>query len=115
MRRWALFAAASLVMIAACAWVLGLIFAGPGEHRAIATSAGVAWVVQLFGFAVARMMAATNVVAGWGLGMLLRFVALVVYALVIVKAFALPASAALLSLVTFFFVSTLIEPPLLKS
>ena len=115
MKRWLMFAGASLVIIVAGAWLLGLIFASPAERRAIRVSAGVAWVAQLFGFAVARLLAATNVVAGWGLGMLLRFAVLAVYALVIVKAFALPAAAALLSLVTFFFVSTLIEPPLLKS
>ena len=115
MKGWALFAAASLVIIAVGAWLLGLIFAGPGGHRAIATSAAVAWVVQLFGFAVARMMAATNVVAGWGLGVLLRLVTLAVYALAIVNPFALPAAPALLSLAAFFFASTLIEPLLLKT
>jgi hypothetical protein len=114
-KSWALFAAASLVIIAGGAWLFGLIFAGPGEHRAIVTSAAVAWVVQLIGFAVARLLAASNVMAGWGLGMLLRLATLAVYALAIVEAFALPAAPALLSLVTFFFASTLIEPPLLKT
>ena len=115
MKGLALFAGASLVIIAAGAWVLGLIFAQPGEHRAIATSAGVAWVVQLVGFAIARAVATTSVIAGWGLGVLLRLAALAVYALVIVNAFAMPAAPALLSLATFFFASTLIEPLLLET
>jgi hypothetical protein len=53
--------------------------------------------------------------AAWGLGMLLRFVVLVLYAFLVVKALALPAEAALLSLVAFFFLTTLVEPMLLKS
>ena len=111
----ALFAAASLVIIAAGAGLLGLIFAGPGEHRAIVTSAAVAWAVQLVAFAIARMLAAGNVIAGWGLGMLLRLATLAVYALVIVEALALPTAPALLSLAAFFFASTLIEPLLLET
>jgi hypothetical protein len=114
-KQWALFAVGSLVIIAAGAWLLGLIFAAPGEHRALAISAGVAWLVQLCGFGVARRFMATNLMAGWGLGMLLRLVTLTVYGLVVVKSFALPAAAALVGLATFFFTSMLIEPPLLRS
>ena len=115
MKRWALFAAASLVIIVAGAAVLGLIFAGPGERRAVLTSAAVAWPVQLAGFAMARMQAAGNVIAGWGVGLLLRLATLAVYALAIIEPFALPAAPALLSLAAFFFASTLIEPLLLET
>ena len=115
MKRWALFAAASLVIIAAGAWLLGLIFAEPGERRAILTSAAVAWPVQLVCFGVARRLAADNVVAGWGLGMLLRLATLGVYAFVMIEPLALPAAPALLSLAAFFFASTLIEPLLLET
>jgi hypothetical protein len=112
---WAIFAAVSLVIVAAGAWLLGLIFAGPDAQRAVMTSAAVAWVVQLCGFAAARTLGATNVMAGWGLGILLRLATLAIYALVIVEAFALPAAPALLSLAAFFFASTLIEPLLLET
>ena len=71
-------------------------------------------MVQLVAFAAARHTSGTNPFAGWGVGMLLRFAALAIYGLVVVKAYALPSAAALLSLATFFFVSTLVEPPLLK-
>jgi hypothetical protein len=111
---FALFALLSLALVAGAYWLLGLIYAAPAERRALAVSAAVAYVVQLFAFAVVRMMATTNVVAGWGLGILLRLVTLVVYALVIVKAFGLVPGAALFSLALFLFLSTLIEPPLLK-
>jgi hypothetical protein len=46
---------------------------------------------------------------------MLRFVTLAVYALVAVKTLALPAAPALFSLVTFFFLTTLAEPWLLRS
>ena len=39
---------------------------------------------------------------------------LALYAFLVIDMLALPSAAALLSLATFFFVSTLVEPPLLK-
>lgn len=115
MKAVALFAVASAALIVAAAWILGLVFVGPGDHHALRVSAAVAFVVQLFSFSIARLVAHGNVMAGWGLGMLLRLATLVVYAFAIIKAFGLPPSAALMSLATFLFVSTLIEPVLLKS
>jgi hypothetical protein len=53
-------------------------------------------------------------VAAWGAGALLRFVALVVYALVAVKVVGLPSLPALLSLFVFFFLSMLLEPLFLR-
>ncbi len=114
MKATALFAAASLAIAGGAGWLLSLLYRAPAERRAIWVSAAVAVVVQLFGFAVARLVARTNVIAGWGLGALLRIVTLVVYALVIVNAFGLPSAAALVSLATFFFLSTLVEPLLLN-
>lgn len=111
MKAVALYAAVSLLITAAMAWVLGLVWTADGEHRAILVSACIAWVVQLFAFAVARMsVRSNNVMAGWGIGALLRIVVLAVYGLVIVKAFGLPSAAALVSLAAIFFLSTLVEP-----
>ena len=56
----------------------------------------------------------TNPFAGWGMAMLLRFATLAIYGFLVVERLGLPSTAALLSLATFFFVSTLVEPPLLK-
>jgi hypothetical protein len=53
--------------------------------------------------------------AGWGVGVLLRFVVLAAYALVGAKALGLPLAPALISLVAFFFVTSLVEPVLLKT
>ena len=115
MRPVALFAAATLVLIALAGWAFTFVYESPDAARAVWTSAGVAFVVQVLSFAVLKLSAKTNVMAGWGVGAILRFVVLGVYALVIVKALGLPSGAALLSLVAFFFLSTLLEPLLLKS
>ena len=114
MRATALFAAASLAITAASGWLLSIMYRSPAERRAIWISAGIAMVVQLFAFAVAKLVARKNLMAGWGLCALLRIITLTIYALVIVKAFGLPSAAALLSLATFFFLSTLVEPLLLN-
>ena len=115
MKKTAIFAVVSLGVIAALAWILTFAFSTAADRHAIVVSGLIAYVVQLCSFAIARAMAATNVVAGWGLGMLLRFAVLAMYALVFVKVLALPMSAALVSLAAFFFVSTLFEPVLLSS
>ena len=114
LRAMAIYAVLSLALIAAGAWLLGLAFASPPERRAVWTSAAIAWVVQLGTFALARRTSLTNPFAGYGAGMLIRFAVLALYAFLVLDLLALPSSAALLSLATFFFVSTLVEPPLLK-
>jgi hypothetical protein len=58
-------------------------------------------------------MARRNVMAGWGIGVALRFVALAIFALAVVPRLGLPV-VILLGLATFLFVSTLIEPLFLK-
>jgi hypothetical protein len=51
--------------------------------------------------------------SGWVLGIAIRFVTLVVYGVVAVKVLGMPAPPGLISLASFFFVSTLVEPKLL--
>ncbi|HEX5408169.1 MAG TPA: hypothetical protein VFW89_00180 [Gemmatimonadaceae bacterium] len=116
MKRTLIFALASAVIILAIALVMGLFFPHAAEQRAIRVSALVAWGVQLFGFLIVKVVrGGATIMAAWGLGVLLRFVVLALYAFVVVKALALPPEAALLSLVAFFFLTTLVEPMLLKS
>lgn len=114
MRSFGAFAATSAAIIAGAGWLLGLVFRSAAEHRSIWVSAGVAALVQLFAFAVVRLTLRHNVIAGWGLGALARMAALGLYALVLVNALGLVSSAALISLATFFFLTTLVEPLLLK-
>ena len=115
MKPVALFAAASLALIALAAWVMTVVYDAPGADRAVWISAAVAFVVQVLAFAIVKLSAKTNVMAGWGVGSIVRFLVLGVYALVFVKTLGLPSGAALVSLAAFFFISTLIEPLLLKS
>jgi hypothetical protein len=109
-----LFAVSTALILLVAGALLGLVFPSPAERHAIWVSAAVAAVVQLFAFGVVRLAARDNVIAGWGIGALARMVVLMVYALVLVEALGLVSGAALISLATFFFLTTLIEPLLLK-
>jgi hypothetical protein len=115
MKAWAGFAAGTAVIIAGAGALLALVFSTAAERHAIWVSAWIAVGVQLFAFAIARLTMRTNVIAGWGLGALLRMAALAVYAVVFVGLLGLASGAALISLATFFFLTTLIEPLLLKA
>jgi hypothetical protein len=110
----ALFAAATLAIVGVGGWVFMLLYPSAEGQRAVLASAGVALVVQLFGFLILQLAKKSNPIAAWGLGALLRMAVLFVYALVVVKVFALASAPALLSLATFFFLSTLVEPLLLN-
>ena len=110
-----LFSVLSLALIALVGWVMTLVFDSPTAAQAIWTSAVIAFAVQVIAGAIVKLSAKTNVIAGWGVGAVIRFLVLAVYALVFVKALGLPSTAALVSLAAFFFVSTLLEPLLLKS
>jgi hypothetical protein len=94
--------------------LLAAIFRRPGDLRAIGISGVVALVVQCTAFSLSRMVGAGNLAARLGAGALLRFLALAIYAVLVVFVLKLPATAALISLATFFFVSTVIEPLLIK-
>ncbi len=109
-----IYSAISLVILAIGSWVFAVVFPEPTERRAIYLSAAIAFVIQIVGFLAARYTRGTNPFAGWGMGMLLRFATLAIYGFLVVEQLGLPSTAALLSLATFFFVSTLVEPPLLK-
>lgn len=113
-RRWGSYAAATIGSVAAVAWLLTLGFTGPGDAAAIRLSAIIAIVVQLAAFAVTMVISRRHLIAGWGAGSLVRFLALVTYAVLAVRVLALPAVAALVSLATFLFISTLIEPLFLR-
>ncbi|HEX5179001.1 MAG TPA: hypothetical protein VFW04_06710 [Gemmatimonadaceae bacterium] len=116
MKRVMRFVAAAAVLIVVGAFLLGLLFRLPGDAHAIEVSAVIAFAVQSFAFAVVLLVAGagTNVFPAWGMGMLLRLAALAVMGFWLVRALGLRAEPALLSLATFFFVTTLVEPLLLK-
>ena len=115
MNRLAQYAAAAATMIGVSAVLLAFPFHGPADHRAILTSAILAFVVQLAAFAAVGLASPANIIAGWGIGILIRFVVLVAYALLVVQTVGLAPAAALISLATFFFLCTLVEPLLLRT
>lgn len=114
MKRFAIFVAVSLAILVVVGWLFGLAFSSPADRRAVEISAGVSFVVQLFTFAVMLLVRGGNLFAAWGIGVLVRFVVVVAYAFLVLRGMGLPPESALLSLVTFFFLSTLVEPVLLR-
>jgi hypothetical protein len=113
-KQWGLYAASVIPLIAIPGWLMTLAFNGPRDAAAIRLSAITAIVVQLAAFAVTRAIVPRNLMAGWGVGSLLRFATLVLYALLVVKVLGVAPVAALVSLATFLFLSTLIEPLFLR-
>lgn len=95
--------------------LLSLAFHGPGDSTAIWASGVVAVALQLAAFAVGRLAGQAGLMARMGAGALVRFFGLIAYALVAVLALKLPAVAALISMATFLFLSTLLDPLLIKS
>lgn len=115
MKQAGLFAVVSVLLVGLSAALLSLLYSTPDARRAVLISAVLALLVQAAAFAIVRGMARTNVIAGWGLGAMLRLAVLVAYAMVVVPRFGLPSSPATISLAVFLFVTTLVEPLFLKS
>jgi hypothetical protein len=104
-----------LAALVATSGLLMLVFHDPAGRHAVLVSAAIAAAVQVLAFGVARMASPGKVFKVWAGGAVLRMLALVVYALVLVKPLGLSPVAALLSLATLFFVTTVLESWLLTS
>lgn len=115
MKSVAVFALASVLTLALGVWLFGLVFHAPDERQAVMLSAVTALVVQLVAFVALRLGGRERSIAMWGVGMLLRFATLTVFAFAVVGALGMPPVATLVSLATFFFVSSLLEPFLLNT
>jgi uncharacterized membrane protein len=113
MKRLLAFATIAGALTASTAAIMTIVWSTPAEERAIWLSAAIAFVVQMLAFGVASLVRRDQAIVGWGIGAIMRLVTLSLYALVFVNALGLPATAALVSLATFFFLSTLVEPLLL--
>ena len=110
------FTIAQALLVALLAWLLvSFVWKDPASAASVRASAWLAVGVQIVTFTIARLVARQQVMAGWGLGVLLRFAFLALWAFIGVKALGLVSGPALLSLVIFYFVSTLIEPLFLNS
>lgn len=108
------FAAIGAVITLVVGLLLAMAYSGSAERRAIIIAACIALPLQLATFAGVRSVPREHVISAWMGGTLVRFVALVVYGFVVVKALGLPSGAALISFAAFLFALTLIEPLLLN-
>lgn len=113
MKATAWFSGAVVAIVLVSGLGLAVLFSSPADRAAIRSSAVVAVIAQVFAFAIARVVGAPRFLAGWIIGVVIRFATLIVYGIVAVKLLAMPAPAVLISLVTFLFLSTLAEPKLL--
>ncbi len=117
-RAIAYFAGISAALIVVATVILRTYFRTVEEHEAMLVSAGLAFAVQLGSFALLRPSRTRGEPPGelfirWGLGAGLRLVVLVLYA-PIARIFNVSLEAALVSLVTFFFLTMMAEPLLLE-
>jgi hypothetical protein len=83
--------------------------------RTIWVSIAFAMVVQGVALVIARSFPRDRVMVGWGIGSLLRLVMLLAYGWGIVPVLKLPMMPALITVVSVFFVTMLVEPFLLTS
>jgi len=110
------FTAAQVALVMSASFIMQrFIWTDPASAGAVHASAWLAVVVQTFTFSIAMLVARTQVMAGWGLGVMLRFATLAFWAFLGATALGLPTTPALMSLVIFYFVSTLIEPIFLNA
>lgn len=115
MKRTFMFAAASIGLIAVAAAALSFAFPGADNARAIATSAAIAVAVQVAAFVILRVMRGPTVMIGWGIGSGVRFLTLIIYGFAASPLLGLPLTAALVSLATFLFATSVLEPLLLET
>ena len=112
------FAGASATLIIVATIILRTYYRTVEQHDAMLVSAGLAFAVQLGSYALLRPARPGRGAPGalmlrWGLGAILRFVVLVLYA-PLARIVNISVEAALVSLVTFFFLTMMAEPLLLE-
>jgi hypothetical protein len=117
-RALAYFAGVSAALIVVATIVLRALFRTVEQHNAMLISAGLAFAVQLGSYAFLRPARSGKGAPGellirWGIGALMRFAVLVLYA-PLARIMFLSLEAALVSLVTFFFLTMMAEPLLLE-
>jgi hypothetical protein len=109
------YTAATIGVVLVVGALLTFVFHGPNDTRAIWLSGIVAVVVQLAAARAGLAVGRGNLTGRMAVGALFRFLSLVLYAVLVALVLKLPVVSALLSLFVFFFLSTLIEPLLIRS
>ena len=117
-RALSFFAGVSAALIIVATIILRLYFRTVEQHHAMLVSAGLAFAVQFGSYALLRPARSGKGAPGelmirWAIGAVLRFFVLLLYA-PIARIMFLSLEAALVSLVTFFFLTMMAEPLLLE-
>ena len=112
------FAGVSAALIIIATLVLRMYYRTVDQHNAMLISAGLAFAVQLGSYALLRPArpghgAPGELMIRWAIGAVLRLFVLVLYA-PLARIINLSVEAALVSLVTFFFMTMMAEPLLLE-
>ncbi|GDX87827.1 hypothetical protein LBMAG44_17400 [Gemmatimonadota bacterium] len=116
-RGWLGFSIVLLVVNGGAAWLLSLLTKDPLVARAVWTSAAAAAGVQLIGFGCAKLMMGRDMglFAAWGAAMGIRFLSLVVYALLVFKVLGLVPAPALVSFAGLLLLTSIVEPLFLNA
>ena len=114
----AYFAGVSAALIIVATIILRTYYRAVDQHHAMLVSAGLAFAVQLGSYAFLRPArpghgAPGELLIRWGVGAVMRLMVLVLYA-PIARIINISLEAALVSLVTFFFMTMMAEPLLLE-
>ena len=114
---WIGFSLVLLVVNGGGAALVALVAKDPLVTRAVWTSAVVAAGVQLAGFACAKLMLGRKMglFTAWGAAMAVRFIALVVYALLVFKVMTLVPAPALVSFAALLLLTSIAEPLFLNA
>ena len=117
-RALSFFAGVSAALIITGTIILRTWFTTVEQHHAMLVSAGLAFAVQLGSYALLRPArpgrgAPGELLIRWGIGAVLRFFVLVLFA-PLARIANISLDAALVSLVTFFFLTMMAEPLLLE-
>lgn len=118
MKRWLRYMAVSAGVVALVAGLIVLLF-GRDVVTPVAVAAGIGLLVQALAavllFGTTQAADPSRFMVGWAGGALLRMMAVVATGLWLTRSTVVAEAPALLSLVTFLFVLTLIEPLFLKT
>jgi hypothetical protein len=104
-----------VALITVTGWILSKGFTTDADRHAILVSGILATVIQMATFGLVQLTGRRNaVLAGWGIGAILRGLALILYGLIFAKLLGLPLTAALTSFAVFLFASMLLESYLIS-
>jgi hypothetical protein len=103
------FVGLALVLVLGVGLAVSAAVSAPARH-AVWVSATLAFVVQVVAFLVARAFAKTHAMAGWGLGVILRLLAVAFYGILVAMLWRSLVAPALLTFAGLLFATTVVEP-----